>query len=160
MVSLVRQVLKKSPVILAPNNEWMIAPLEDKFGDLAEIHYVPFGIDKSWFDVNYVPSTTKPVGFVYCVSPSKRWGDCLSGEPILRAPLQELHVFGPNQENLDIPSWVHYHGPATAEVLAREWFPRACGLISLSEHSEGRPQVMLEALAAGIPVIASRTQAH
>lgn len=162
MVSLVRQVLKKSPVILAPNNEWMIAPLEDKFGDLAEIHYVPFGIDKSWFDVNYVPVNNKTCWICVLRITKQKMGRLFEwGEPIFKgSSLQELHVFGPNQENLDIPSWVHYHGPATAEVLAREWFPRACGLISLSEHSEGRPQVMLEALAAGIPVIASRTQAH
>jgi glycosyltransferase involved in cell wall biosynthesis len=30
----------------------------------------------------------------------------------------------------------------------------------LSEHDEGRPQVMIEAMAAGLPVIASNIAAH
>ncbi len=64
------------------------------------------------------------------------------------------------QEQIEIPAWVHYHGPATPEMLCREWFPRTQGLISLSQHSEGRPQVMLEAMAAGLPIIASSLPAH
>lgn len=61
---------------------------------------------------------------------------------------------------MDVPRWVHYHGAATPERLATEWFPRAQGLITLSRHAEGRPQVMLEAMAAGLPIIASRMPAH
>jgi len=33
-------------------------------------------------------------------------------------------------------------------------------LITLSAHDEGRPQVMLEAMAAGLPIIASNIPAH
>ena len=64
------------------------------------------------------------------------------------------------QENIPIPPWVQYHGSATPEQLANEWFPRASGLVTLSRHAEGRPQVMLEAMAAGLPIIASRMPAH
>ena len=70
------------------------------------------------------------------------------------------HLFGPLQEALDIPPWIHYHGPVTPEALASEWYPRATGLISLSQHNEGRPQVMLDAMASGLPVIASPIPAH
>jgi glycosyltransferase involved in cell wall biosynthesis len=44
--------------------------------------------------------------------------------------------------------------------LSQEWFPRAHGLVTLSRHAEGRPQVMLEAMAAGLPIIASGMPAH
>jgi glycosyltransferase involved in cell wall biosynthesis len=64
------------------------------------------------------------------------------------------------QEHVDVPEWVHYHGPIGPEQLATEWFPRAAGLITLSRHAEGRPQVMLEAMASGLPIIASRMPAH
>jgi glycosyltransferase involved in cell wall biosynthesis len=64
------------------------------------------------------------------------------------------------QEPTKIPRWINYHGAASPEQLAHEWFPRACGLITLSRHAEGRPQVMLEAMAAGLPVLALRTSAH
>jgi glycosyltransferase involved in cell wall biosynthesis len=42
----------------------------------------------------------------------------------------------------------------------QKWFPQACGLITLSRHDEGRPQVMLEAMAAGLPVLTSDLPAH
>ncbi|MCG7854208.1 MAG: glycosyltransferase [Methanosarcinaceae archaeon] len=41
-----------------------------------------------------------------------------------------------------------------------KWFPLCSGLITLSRHDEGRPQVMPEAMAAGLPVIASDMPAH
>lgn len=34
------------------------------------------------------------------------------------------------------------------------------GFITLSEHSEGKPQVLLETMAAGMPVISSKIPAH
>ncbi len=33
-------------------------------------------------------------------------------------------------------------------------------MITLSQHNEGRPQVLLEAMAAGLPIIASDIPAH
>jgi glycosyltransferase involved in cell wall biosynthesis len=64
------------------------------------------------------------------------------------------------QGSLALPPWVHYHGPTHPVELAQNWFPKAAGLITLSQHDEGRPQVMLEAMAAGLPVIASDLPAH
>ena len=59
-----------------------------------------------------------------------------------------------------VPDWDRYHGSATPRELCNDWFPSACGLLSLSRHAEGRPQVMLEAMAAGLPILASRLPAH
>ena len=73
---------------------------------------------------------------------------------------RELHLFGPMQEDIQVPSWVHYHGPVAPDELMAKWFPQAAGLITLSRHAEGRPQVMLEAMAAGLPIVASNIQAH
>jgi glycosyltransferase involved in cell wall biosynthesis len=80
--------------------------------------------------------------------------------PVFADGRRELHLFGPMQECADIPDWIHYHGSASPESLCRDWFPSAHGLITLSQHAEGRPQVMLEAMAAGLPIIASRLPAH
>jgi glycosyltransferase involved in cell wall biosynthesis len=64
------------------------------------------------------------------------------------------------QEQVEIPRWIHYHGPVTPAELANSWYPKATGMITLSLHDEGRPQVLLEAMAAGLPVLCSRTPAH
>ena len=61
---------------------------------------------------------------------------------------------------MTIPTWVHYHGPTNPAELHDKWFPEATGLITLSDHDEGRPQVMLEAMAAKLPIIASDIAAH
>jgi glycosyltransferase involved in cell wall biosynthesis len=64
------------------------------------------------------------------------------------------------QEPVLLPDWVIYHGPASQKDLLEKWFPHATGLISLSRHPEGRPQVMLEAMAAGLPIVASDLAPH
>ncbi len=82
------------------------------------------------------------------------WGEQVFDEQ------QQLHLVGPNQDGLAIPKWVNYHGALPAAELLTTWYPSSCGFITLSEHSEGKPQVLLETLAAGMPVIASRIPAH
>ena len=156
-----RVLLKSTPCIIAPNAEWMKKPLEEYFGDLCEIIPVPFGIDDSWYKVERKPPTTPKKWIAVSRITAAKMGDLFEwGENIFKGDDNELHLFGPNQENLTIPEWVNYHGPATAEQLASKWFPEARGLISLSRHSEGRPQVMLESMASGLPIIASSLPAH
>jgi glycosyltransferase involved in cell wall biosynthesis len=48
----------------------------------------------------------------------------------------------------------------TPDTLIRDWYPQATAMVTLSQHDEGRPQVLLEAMASGLPVIASDLPAH
>ena len=160
MVSLLRQVLKTNQCILAPNAIWMKPHLEDWFGDLADVQAVNFGIDDRWFQVSSkLPAENDQWICVMRVTRDKmgqlfKWGeDVFTGT-------RKLHLFGPNQDKLDIPPWVNYHGAVTATELVDIWYPKCVGFITLSEHSEGKPQVLLETLAAGMPVIASNIPAH
>lgn len=162
MRTLLRRTMRGRRVLICPNADWMQAPLAEAFGDLAEIIAVPFGIDPAWYGIVHETTPTAPGKWLAVLRLTRdKLGDLFEwSEPHFRASNRELHLFGPNQENIAIPDWVHYHGAATADQLARDWFPRAQGLITLSRHAEGRPQVMLEAMAAGLPIIASNLPAH
>lgn len=161
MKMLLRAVFRQRRVILTPNAEWMRPVLEEAFGDLAEIRPISFGVDDSWFKVQRALSndgkqhwlavtrlTRNKIGELFA------WSEGLFGQDRL------LHLFGPMQEEMTLPSWIVYHGATHPADLLANWFPRAAGLITLSSHDEGRPQVMLEAMAARLPVIASNLPAH
>ncbi len=160
MTALLRRALRRRRVAICPNADWMCTELAARFGDIATIRCVPFGIDPRWFEVQRGPA--RPARWV-CVSrvtaakigPLFEWGAAAfaRGE-------RELHLFGPMQQQVQIPDWVHYHGATNPDALRNEWFPAASGFISLSRHAEGRPQVLLEAMAAGLPIVASRIPAH
>lgn len=160
MTAALRRVLRSNRCILAPNAAWMQEPLQHRFGDLAEVCPVNFGIDSRWFELDCAsPAQENHWLCVLRVTEEKigrlfEWGEGLFDAT------EQLHLVGPNQGNVTIPPWVHAHGPLPAGELIRAWYPRCCGFITLSEHSEGKPQVLLETMAAGMPVIASRIPAH
>lgn len=156
-----RRVMRHHRVAICPNAGWMEQPLRTMFGDVARIIPVPFGIDPRWYAIHRELDPSQPHRWLAVtrltadkLGPLFEWSEPLFGAG------RELHLFGPMQEDIPVPEWVHYHGSATPEQLAGEWFPGASGLVTLSRHAEGRPQVMLEAMASGLPIIASRMPAH
>ncbi|MCF8068380.1 MAG: glycosyltransferase family 4 protein [Desulfobacterales bacterium] len=161
MKCLLRNVMKQRKCIIAPNAEWMVTDLENFFGDIAKIITVPYGVDVKWFQIKRNFKAEAPLKWISVIRLTKNkigplfeWGKNVFNER------NELHLFGPNQENIDIPDWVKYHGPVRPSILNNKWFPEATGFITLSRHDEGRPQVILEAMASGLPVIASNLKAH
>ncbi len=161
MPFLLRKALKNQPTIIAPNAYWMEPKLTQLFGDISEVRPIPFGIKKSWYELQRSYNGEKKHIWLVVLRVTEKKIGCLFewGKDFFQKK-HELHLFGPNQATLEIPSWVHYHGSTTPDELSKHWFPKAAGLITLSEHDEGRPQVMLEAMASGLPIIASSIEAH
>jgi len=158
MTFMLRAVFRQRPTILAPNATWMAPRLEKLFGDVAKVATVPFGVDQRWFAIDRAGAESDCWLAVTRITRNKI-GDLFTwGEGLFKH--RKLHLFGPIQENVDLPPWAIHHGHTHPSELCEIWFPRATGLISLSRHDEGRPQVILEAMAAGLPVIASDLQAH
>lgn len=161
MISMLRAVIKQRKTIIAPNAHWMGSLLDKHFGDIALIRPIPFGVQRRWFNIDRLLSTGEVNHWLMItrltankIGPLFEWGNGLFNKH------NRLYLLGPNQENLSIPEWIQYMGATYPEELAEKWFPTATGLITLSRHDEGRPQVILEAMAAGIPIIASDLSAH
>lgn len=163
MRTALRRVFRRRETALCPNADWMAADLATWFGDVARVAPVAFGVDARWWAIERDYTAGAPADWLVVSRLTKdKIGDLFewAAHWFSDDERRRLHLFGPMQEDLELPGWVHYHGPATPEQLAQHWFGRACGLITLSRHSEGRPQVVLEAMASGLPVVASRLPAH
>lgn len=156
---MLRRAIKRRKCIISPNAEWMAPELHRQFGDIAEIRPIPFGIHQRFFAVSRAFKHPPMWIAVTRITRGKigklfDWGQHYFGSQ------RALHLFGPMQEDIVLPSWVTWHGPITPNDLTHSWLPYAAGLITLSSHDEGRPQAILDAMAAGLPIIASDLPAH
>ena len=147
---LLKKVFKNHKTTLLPNAEWMVDRLEFIFGKVADIEYLSLGIREDWFSGDdRVPSLWLSVSRVTEKKVSKLfdWGGEIFGDK------DKLTLIGPNQEGLFIPEWIDFKGSTTLDELKNYWYPKAKALIFLSDHDEGRPQTIIEAMASGVPVI-------
>jgi len=161
MTRLLRTVMTSRACLIAPNADWMVPGLETAFGDLAAIRPIPFGVGREWFKIERRAETLQADRWIVVsrMTPEKLGPLFDWIEPLL-AKNTELHLFGPARQDFSPPPWATFHGPVTPHDLKKTWYPSTRALLTLSEHDEGRPQVILEAMAAGVPVTASDTHAH
>jgi hypothetical protein len=159
MTRMLRRAFARRRTLLAPNAGWMGTELRARFGDVADVRPNPFGVAPRWFDIAREPVSPAEWLVVSRVTRNKL-GDLIDWGEGLFDPNRRLRLLGPMQERLALPGWIEHAGPTDPDALQRRWFPRAAGLLTLSRHDEGRPQVVIEAMAAGLPVVASGIAAH
>lgn len=161
VAALLRRRFSRNRVVLAPNAEWMEQRLKQAFGDqVICVRYVPFGIDDQFYEIEHAPDQSVRRWITVLRVTRAKIGPLLEWAKMIAGDNDEFHLFGPMQEEMTLPSWIRYHGPVTPDTLVRDWYPQATAMVTLSQHDEGRPQVLLEAMASGLPVIASRLPAH
>jgi len=94
------------------------------------------------------------------LSPEKGFGDLLDAAAILRArdPNFRLLIMGEGQQRAHLESLIQRHGltrhvimPGYAGNMAAYY--ALASILVISSHSEGSPNMLLEAMAAGLPVV-------
>lgn len=160
MCAALRRQMRRRKTILMPNAGWMAPRLRACFGDLAAVEPNPFGVAEAWFGVTRKPAPERRGWLVVSRITRAKLGGLLEwGEGLFSADAP-LILLGPQQEQIALPGWIAHPGATHPQELQERWFPQARGLVTLSRHDEGRPQVVIEAMAAGLPVIASDIPAH
>src|SRR3546814_2042684 len=99
----------------------MEAPLRAAFAGVAEVVPVSFGIDPTWYAIERPRIVEPPNRWVVVsrltrnkIGPLFEWG-----QPAFASPERELHLYGPMEEAVELPGWVHYHGPASDRKSTR-----------------------------------------
>ncbi len=125
-----------------------------------KISIIPNAIDPVDFAASPIPAADLrpyPIGFLGRLDPVKMVPDLISAVALL-GDLVHLHVFGEGPERpaieravrlMKVEKRVTLHGsvPRPQDALGR------IGLLVLPSISEGMPMVLIEAMAAGVPVI-------
>lgn len=138
-----------------------ISGIIEKMGvDAERIVNIPSGIDDAWIAAAPIPAKG-PRRFLFIGRNEKRKGidDLLRCRSLIEGQGFEFHWIGPipAQKQLNASNCV-YHGEVKDARRLRELIDQ-CHILVAPSHSEGMPNVILEAMARGLAVIATRVGA-
>jgi len=158
------QFLLRPPVVFINRNADVVFSYGGAIDDIIEqlgvpserIISIPSGIDDDWIADSLAPSTEKR-NFLFIGRNEKRKGlsdlraisDLIEGLPI------DFHFVGPipQQKRLSASN-CHYHGEVTNQEQLISIIDQ-CQVLVAPSHSEGMPNVILEAMARGLAVVAT-----
>lgn len=121
----------------------------------SKIIEIPTGIGEDWIRENLQP-TTKPIKFLFIGRFERRKGVEELNEALRRfssaQPLQ-FSFIGPIPPSAKLPG-LHYHGQIT-EAREMQSIIDECHVLVLPSHSEGMPNVIVEAMSRGLAIAAT-----
>jgi glycosyltransferase involved in cell wall biosynthesis len=147
------KIIVPSPSVARAANQWAKVPS-------TKIVTIPNAVDPADFPPSPIPAANPrpyPIGFLGRLDPIKKVPDLLSAVALL-GDLVHLHIFGEGPERQRIEQMIHtlnlharitMHGSVPAPQAALSQI----GLLVLPSISEGMPMVLIEAMAAGVPVV-------
>lgn len=149
--------------IIVPSPSVARAAMERARVAARKIITIPNAIDPADFSPSPIPALNPrpyPIGFLGRLDPVKMVPDLIQAVGLL-GDLVHLHIFGEGPEretvqrairlqNLENRVTLHGSVPGPQAALSR------IGLLVLPSISEGMPMVLIEAMAAGVPVIGRR----
>jgi len=126
-----------------------------------KIFELPSGVESSFLEESVPADPSSVIRFVFLGRYERRKGveelnvaisDFLDGRP---APEAEFHFIGPLPENIQLTNQqVFYHGEVRDKYKLRALLTR-CDVLLCPSWSEGMPNVILEAMACGLAVLAT-----
>ncbi len=162
--SKMEQELLKPPVIFINRNADCVFSYGGKITELIlktgveaeKIVEIGSGIDDAWVASAPTPTTDKRT-FLFVGRNERRKGipDLLAVQDVFDHPSLEFHWVGalPESKRIDAPNMV-YHGEIK-DVAELQSIVDRCDVLVTPSHSEGMPNVILEAMARGLAVIAT-----
>jgi len=162
------QFILRPPVVFMNRNASVvfsyggeISKIIEQMGvDPERIADIPSGIDDTWI-VDEPSPTDGPRRFLFIGRNEKRKGidNLLRCKGVIAKSGSEFHWVGPipEQKQMDCKN-CHYHGEVKDAARLREIID-TCHVLVAPSHSEGMPNVILEAMARGLAVIATRVGA-
>jgi glycosyltransferase involved in cell wall biosynthesis len=148
------QVVVPSPSAAEAARDWSGVPAE-------KLRVIPNAVDVAQFGNPNPPvdETPLPVGFIGRLDPIKRLPDLIHAVGLLRDRVR-LHIFGEGSQRPELERLINHmqlgevvtlHGvvPRPQDAL------RKIGLLVLPSKAEGFGLVLIEAMAAGVPVLAT-----
>ena len=129
----------------------------------SKIIEIPTGIEEQWLTKNHPESNSTKIKFVFVGRFERRKGIEELNKALKIIPAKnkdfEFHFIGPiPQEKQILNTAIVYHGAINDAALMKDVISKMDVLVCPS-HSEGMPNVIMEAMASGLAVIATNVGA-
>jgi glycosyltransferase involved in cell wall biosynthesis len=156
-----RRVARRAERILVPSTSIVAAAAARSSMPVEKFIVIPNAVAPEAFSRSTIPEASPapyPVGFIGRMDPVKRIPDLINAVGALGKRV-ELHVYGEGPERGRIERWIEAASAASVTLHGAVARPQdvlpGLGLLVLPSEAEGFGLVLIEAMAAGVPVVAT-----